>query len=206
MFGAGLFVFAGLLGFVGVLGGLDLFGRAPSWVLGSSAAVVMFALMALALWLFHPKGSDPFHRKSAAEYVAGLEGLGLLKSTEFHAKRAFGVKEFEDEGLHYFLELDDGRVLFLSGQYLYDYEPVQEGPESNQPRTFPCSEFTVRRHRKEGFVVEIRCGGSVLEPELMAPSFGSADCKADRIPGDGQVISGTSYDDLKRMRSGGAAT
>ena len=61
--------------------------------------------------------------------------------------RAFGVKEFEDEGLHYFLELTDGRVLVLSGQYLYDYEAISDDSETNRPRAFPCSEFTLRRHK-----------------------------------------------------------
>jgi hypothetical protein len=104
------------------------------------------------------------------------------------ATRAFGVEEFEDEGLHYFLELADGRVLFVSGQYLYDYEPSSDDPETTQARSFPCTEFTVQRHKKEGYVVEILRGGTVLEPEVMAPPFGEKAWRPNRVPEDGQVI------------------
>ena len=39
------------------------------------------------------------------------------------------------------------RDSFLSGQYLYDYEPISDDPDANEARSFPCTEFTVRRHR-----------------------------------------------------------
>jgi hypothetical protein len=96
------------------------------------------------------------------------------------------VEEFEDEGLH----------------YLYDYEPISDDPELNQPRSFPCTEFTVRRHKKDGYVVDIVRGGTVLEPEVMAPAFGNKVWRAKRIPEDGQVITSASYDDLKREHTG----
>ncbi|HEV8357684.1 MAG TPA: hypothetical protein VGQ17_13105 [Gemmatimonadales bacterium] len=38
---------------------------------------------------------------------------------------AVAVEEAEDEGLSFYLLLDDGRTLFLSGQYLYD--PAAQG-------------------------------------------------------------------------------
>ena len=96
------------------------------------------------------------------------------------------MEEFEDEGLH----------------YLYDYEPISDDPELNQPRSFPCTEFTVRRHKKDGYVVDIVGGGTVLEPEVMAPAFGNKVWRAKRIPEDGQVITSASYDDLKREHTG----
>ena len=114
------------------------------------------------------------------------------------------MEEFEDEGLHYFIELVDGRVLFLSGQYLYDYEPISDDPESNQPRSFPCTEFTVRRHKNDGCVVDLLRAGTVLEPEIMAPAFGKQVWRANGIPEDGQVITSTSYDELKREHAGAA--
>lgn len=75
-------------------------------------------------------------------------------SEAYRVKRAFQVEEFEDEGSHYYIELDDRRVLFLSGQYLYDYD--SEDP----PRAFPCTEFVVRRHRTKGYVVDISLSGN----------------------------------------------
>jgi len=103
----------------------------------------------------------------------------------------------EDEGLHYYLELDDGRVLFLSGQYLYDYEP---DAELARPRKFPCTEFTVRRHKDEGWVADIVCGGTVLEPDVVLHPFRVKAWRTNAVPGDGQVLSDARYGELKRAR------
>jgi hypothetical protein len=118
--------------------------------------------------------------------------------------RAFGVEDYEDEGICYFLELTDGSgVLVLIGQYLYAYEPIEDDPEMNQPRLFPCTAFTVRRHRTDGYVVDLVCGGDVLEPETMA----SGDVKAAWLrdgfdPEDGVVLTGVTFDELMRTRAG----
>jgi hypothetical protein len=69
---------------------------------------------------------------------------------------------------------------------------------------FPCTEFTVRRHKKEGYTAEIVCGGTVLEPEVMAPSLGKKVWQRNRIPEDGRVITDITYDRLKQQLSGGS--
>jgi len=201
--GAGLFVFSGVLLMVALVGSQKALDRAPSWLIGLGISVVMVVLMVVSLWLFNARGSNPFGRMTEQEHLHELERLGLLESTAFRATRAFGVEEFEDEGLHFFLELTDGRVLFLSGQYLYDYEP---NPDIGTQRLFPCTEFTVRRHKKEGYTAEIVCGGTVLEPEVMAPPFGKKVWQRNRVPEDGALITGISYDRLKQdhMGRGGA--
>jgi hypothetical protein len=123
------------------------------------------------------------------------EKLGLLESEEFSVKRAFEVEEYEDEGLHFFLELEDGRVLFLCGQYLYDYQEVSEDPELNQKASFPCSRFEVRRHKTEHWVHSIICHGPYLKPEAKLPHYSKAYQKAFGFPSDGE-ISPISYDGL----------
>jgi hypothetical protein len=54
--------------------------------------------------------------------------------------------------------------MMYEGSYLYDYEQITDDPELNQPRTFPCSRFTVRRHKTAGYVVDIACAGDSLIP------------------------------------------
>jgi len=196
---AGLFVFVGLLAGVALLGSMGAHDRAPEWLVTSSLVLLLVALLASALWLFNAKGSDPFGRLTPEQRIQELLRLGLLESTTFRATRAFGVEEHEDEGLHYFIELADRRVLFLSGQYLYDFEPMTDEGENRQ-RSFPCSEFTVRRHLKERFVVDIECNGDVLEPDVMLPPFTDEDWRGHRVPEDGRVIADTTYDALKEDR------
>src|SRR4030095_14555403 len=95
------------------------------------------------------------------EQVAELKQQGLLLSESFNARKVFQVAEAEDEGPHYFIELTDGAVLYLNGHYLYDYAR----------EAFPCSQFTVWRHKVGGFVVAIECAGVGLPTEWTAPSF-----------------------------------
>ena len=141
------------------------------------------------------KKNPPF--KSIEE----LEKEGLLERERFRAVRAFQVEMFEDEGSQYFIELEDKRVLFLVGQYLYPYEPWgPDGPGDDvpsNPRTFPCVEFELIRHRIENYVLDVACLGAVIEPECMAPSYGDVE---QFPPEDGTIFTDHSYDEIKAER------
>jgi hypothetical protein len=128
--------------------------------------------------------------RTTDEQVAELKQQGLLLSESFHARKVFQVAQAEDEGPHYFIELTDGAVLYLNGQYLYDYAR----------EAFPCSQFTVWRHKVGGFVVAIECAGVRLSTEWTAPPFDENDDERDLIPDDGQILRDRSYDQLKRER------
>jgi hypothetical protein len=197
-------VFAGLLVFVGVTIGIAVVSShwptAPLWLLSIVMASLFLALTIAALVLFNAPGGWRLNKLDHAAVVKELEDQGLLASETFNAKRAFQVEEFEDEGSHYYLELEDGRVLFLSGQYLYDYEPLKHGNTIVQPRRFPNTQFVVRRHVAKHYVVDILCGGPVIEPEVLAPSFSTNDFGTERIPEDGQVIRDRSFEQLKDER------
>ena len=138
--------------------------------------------------------------KSEEEQIEDLEKAGRLHREHFRAVRAFEVEESEDEGSQYFIELEDKRVLFLAGQYIYDYEPREEDPpEPPNPRTFPCTEFEVLRYvrdcgTKDGW--GINCIGTVIEPECTTPPF----TDYAQIPEDGTIISDRSYDEIKMER------
>jgi len=198
---AGLFTFGGLL--VGVTLASHYFpkGFGPPWLMGICVALVLFVLVGTSLFVFNKKGYRPsLSSKSSEERITEMESQCLLKSEAFQATRGFQVEEFEDEGSHYFIELADGAVLYLNGQYLYGYEQIMDDPELNQPRKFPCSQFTVRRHKTAGYVIDITCTGDVLQPECVAPSFDKSDMKRGLIPEDGQIIRDRPYEQLKRER------
>jgi hypothetical protein len=202
---AGLCVFGILLLTAGLLSSVPSVASLPAPIVGIATALVMVAASFGVLWLFNRPGTDPLGRKSPEEFIRELEEQSLLTSTTYRATRAFGVEEYEDEGSHYFLELVDGRVLFMSGQYLYDYEPYDE-PGSRHVRRFPCTEFTVRRHSRENYVVDLRCEGTVLEPELVAPSFGPDVWRAGVVPEDGQILADRSYETIRRESEGRSLT
>ncbi len=139
---------------------------------------------------------------SLAERIVDLDARGLLQRQSFRALHAFAVEEFEDEGPHYYIELADGKVLYLNGQYLYDFEPISDDPEVNQPRLFPCSEFEVLRHKDAGYVIDIVRSGKVIEPELTARPYNKAEWKRG-VPEDGEIITDRTYEGIKRERTSG---
>jgi hypothetical protein len=190
---AGLFVFVGLLLAVGFVSSV-LPKNFPPAITGIALAAFMLILAIAAFFLFNRRGADLSGYKSAHEQILELEQQGLLIKADYKAHRAFGVEEFEDEGSHYFIELEDGGVLYLNGQYLDDYEPIG----SERPRAFPCTEFTLLRHKDEGWVIDIQCRGFVLEPEFVAPSFLQSDFKVGfLVPENGEMVHNHSYDQIK---------
>jgi len=105
----------------------------------------------------------------------------------YRARRAF-----ELEGRHYFIELEDRSVMFLSGGYLWNAH-------------MPNSEFVLSWKRLTGFRAGIECIGKPLEPELVVPALTEEEMRS--LPADGAILEGRTYDDVKEelTRRRGAA-
>ncbi|HKZ05160.1 MAG TPA: hypothetical protein VJU81_06785 [Methylomirabilota bacterium] len=86
---------------------------------------------------------------------------------------------------------------------LLESEPITDDPDMIQPRKFPCTEFTVRRHRTERYAIDILCGGRALEPEAVGPPFSKKAWAAKQVPEDGEIIASAGYDELKRTHAAG---
>lgn len=203
VFLAGLFaVFVITLFAVALIGALE--GTAFGFLMPFLIVPIFFIGVYAAYCAFNTPSHRPLRwwKPFSFPSIEDLEKQGLVASREFRAKRAFQVGEYEDEGLHYFMELEDRGVLFLSGQYLYDYEPIEDedDPELHQSRIFPCTEFSYRTHKTEGYVLELATRGQVLEPEEVIPTFSEG--FLNDIPEDGEIIRGKSYDEIKREVKG----
>jgi hypothetical protein len=197
VFLAAFFVFAGMVITAVLLP--DITKHIPPILVGIGEGIVFLLLLVTALILFN--GPHTGIGKSEEARIQELEEKGLLVSTDFNAVRAFQVEEYNDEGLHYFIELTDQSVLYLTGDYLYDYAAIDDGDEYSEPQTFPCTHFTIRRHRKDGFVVDILCRGDLLEPESREPPFQREEYRRGRVPEDGAILTNESFDELKmRLR------
>jgi hypothetical protein len=101
---------------------------------------------------------------------------GLARVLHLRVVAAIRVAEFEDSGDAFYLKLDDGRVFFLEGQYLY--EPVEK-------HEFPSAEIEVALSSQSGVVVSLKSIGAYLEPlgepiELPPPT--------DKGPYDGTFV------------------
>jgi len=92
---------------------------------------------------------------------------------------AIKVGEFEDEGSNYYLKLNDGQVMFLSGQYLN--EPEASG-------TFPATRIAMAFAPLSRQLLEFRCEGTPFAPSATLPPFDVARLKAGSTPGDGELL------------------
>lgn len=111
---------------------------------------------------------------------------GDVRSEIYNITDAVAVEESEDEGLSYYLLLDDGRTLFLSGQYLY--EPVENG--------FPWDSFEIVRVASGQWVLRIVPIGLPLAPSFTRKPFSVSEWRSGAIPADG-AIEHRSFDALK---------
>ena len=180
---------------VGII--VPLEGAVPEFLLIALMSLSFFVAVFGSYMLFNsPAERWPY--QSIEELIDELEKQDLIVSTDFQANRALQVEEYEDEGLHYYLELNDGSVLYLNGQYLYEYEPVEDDPELSRERRFPCTEFTIGRYKTEGYVLDIITRGDPFEPEAIAPSLSQEDFLSHTNIEDGAIIRDKPFDEIKR--------
>jgi hypothetical protein len=194
---AALYVWGGICAAGMLLTESGLIDRVPPVVVGVGFGLLMFLLSIVALVRFNRWWANSLGQMTQEELLRRLQDEGLLVSSDFQVRRAFGFEDCDAEALHYFLELVDGRVLSLCGQYLHGFEPISDDPDENQPRLFPCTDFSIGRHRTEGFVVELACRGAVIEPDFFALPYRKQKKWTARVLMDGQLISDTTYDALK---------
>ena len=194
-------ILAGLTAFIATLIGLVVIGAfSPDGKLSGIVSWIVFVgwisyAFLRALHLFNQPKLRPFGNLSFDQYIKDLEEAGLLEDTEYRAVRCFQVAEYGAEGSHYFVQLVDGGVLFLSGQYLYDYEPDEYEPEKK--RLFPCEVFTLRRYKKTAAIMNLQCNGLPMEPEIIVPPIIYHKIERRRFLANGQIIYDTQYQELK---------
>ena len=68
----------------------------PSPCFGLGFGLLLVCLSVVAVVLFNPWWANPFGRLTAEELLRRLEAKGLLLSSDFEARRAFGVEEYAD--------------------------------------------------------------------------------------------------------------
>ena len=106
---------------------------------------------------------------------------GTAQVIRYDVSDALAVEEFEDEGLSYYLELTDGRVVFLMGQYLY--EPVEQ-------LQFPARRVEIVRTTATDTVLRVTALGPHLPPSATRGPFRTEEIESDRFPVDGAVLHG----------------
>lgn len=191
-------LFAGLVCFVALLFGAHIAfdvlpkSSSPGLIgLGLGVGLIVLAIVIFVIFNLGRRKVPP------GPTLAELEAAELVVTADFRAKRAFEVEEYEDEGRSMFIELVDGSVLFLTGQYLYDYGLPDSEIADDSSGAFPTTDFTIRRHRTEGYVLDIISRGKQIEPDFIAKPFGPEIYDQDGVPEDAALIRDRTYDAIK---------
>lgn len=167
----------------GVVSGLCIFALTFLLILLGSPIMPPSAILPTAVtgslgvsiaWYVYVQWRERRVLRRAAVRKAREVAAGHVKSTTFTIRDAIAVKECEDEGLSFYLLLDDGRTLFLSGQYLY--EPVEAG--------FPWTSFDLVQAPVGGGIIRIVQRGPALIPSRTRGPFTDREYKSDAVPED----------------------
>jgi hypothetical protein len=143
----------------------------------SQALPVGLALV-MATVAYRRTGREPWREKQATDLRSEL-AAGVADVSKYAAKAAVRVDEFEDEGISYFVHLVDGRVLFLTGQYLYEFDDEKQ---------FPNTAFTIVRTPLSRMVLEFEVQGRYFAPMHTREPFTDAEYRQGLVPSDGDVL------------------
>jgi hypothetical protein len=177
---------------IGVERGLGLYA-----VLGLTWPAIIAAGTAVAFAHYLYRKSEPLLSMERDAHARDL-AAGTAVCSTFDVVDALRVEELEDEGSAYYLKLADGRVLFLQGQYLYEYEANDEDEDGNPVRArFPADRFTVERTAGSGLVLGITNFGRVIPVSGVLPPFTLDERRNDTVPNDGDILT-IDFETLRR--------
>jgi hypothetical protein len=184
----------------GIVSAVCLFVVAVLMVLLASPLLPLAAVPRLALgvgglsflaWYAHVQSRERRALRRMREAAARDVAAGLVSTTTYVVRDAVAVEEGEDEGPSYYLLLEDGRTLFLSGQYLY--EPAERG--------FPWTSFEIVRRQVSGGALGVVRRGAPLAPSRTRRPFSEDEYRSGAVPDDGAVAPR----DFDALKNGGAA-
>lgn len=112
------------------------------------------------------------------EQIAKMRAIRERNQAEVYnlsIRRAAELKEYEDEGVGFFLETEDNGVLFVRGQDLYDYSSDWEDDESELPdrpygEVFPSTKITLTRESTSGIRLNLISSGEKIDDVMKLSS------------------------------------
>ncbi len=157
---------------------------------------LFFALMFTSVPLFNKGLLRKLKGQSHAEYLQDLAAQGKLADEAHQASRALYFEDLDTGSAAIFMDLDSKGILCLYGQHLYQYEPDDDASTPRRTRIFPCRQFTLRRLKKSGEILEVLPEGGAFEPAVIAQPPRRT-LRELRIPmRDGDIYTHLRYDEL----------
>jgi hypothetical protein len=151
----------------------DVTGALLSLICLALAAALLIAVAAYPIvnaphWLRRLRGI------TWSDHVKRLEEIGNAERQQYQTHRAVVVDDLATGRLVHLIDVGDDKILCLYGQEYYEYEPIDDDPDMNQPRRFPTRTFSLLRHKKKGEVLALFPGSDVVDPLVCEPSASEA--------------------------------
>ncbi len=171
-----------------------------------NSAMLWISAIALGLSLYFftwPSAKREFHpdQISLRKLYQQEFAEGIATTEEMTVTGAYELPEVEDEGVGFFLGLDDGRVLFVQSQDLYEHAHDfvdEEGPP--KPRTFPSTRVRYSYGPKTGLEFNIEPLGEFLKPGILEKIEYDKENPRDDYPEAATAYDGSLEDVLKRFK------
>jgi hypothetical protein len=170
----------------------------------SLAVLVLASAVVLAVVGFFasniPDWSRSFRGISWDSHVKKLEESGKALREHYQTGRAATFEDLRTGCLVHLLDLGDRGLLCLYGQQYFDYEPIDDDPDLNQPRKFPTRSFSLLRRTNNGDVLELSPGPDVFEPTVRGAITRTEHVNSLGIQlKDGEIFPDVSFDSIEAI-------
>ena len=133
------------------------------------------------------------------DHLLQMESSGKAVREHYQGLRALTFEDHTCGCLMHLVDIGENRILCLYGQHYYEFEPIDDDPEDNQPRKFPTTTFSLLRDTRRRDVLDLVPGSIVLEPVVCKPiaeqrQLGDLGVEFE----DGQIIAGLTLDAAER--------
>lgn len=163
---AAIFVFASALAVLGWLENIYPNDTLPWWTVPLPGLAGIAAAL-LSVFLFNAGFIRRLKGQSDRDYLNELLAKGEAVTEHYTVNAAISFEDLSTGSQAHLLDIGNGNVMCLYGQYLYDYEPIEDDPEINQDRKFPTRQFSVVRRLKDAEILVLAPGAEVVEPRCL---------------------------------------
>ena len=126
-------------------------------------AVTGYSVSNVPAWLRSIRGV------SWEDHLENMVRAGTAIREEYKASGALTFDDLNTGCIVHLIDVGENTLLCLYGQDYYHFEPHDDGPDINQPRLFPTTEFSLLRHAKQQDVLNLYPGTDVLDPVVLEP-------------------------------------
>ena len=167
----------------------------------SFAVLALASLLVIAVFGYFVSNLPGWWRAvrgvSWEDHLARLESDGKAIREGYETTRGIRFEDLSTGCIAHLLDIGDRGVLCLYGQSYFEFEPIDDDPDVNQPRKFPTRTFSVLRRKSNGEVLALYPGADVFEPTVCGGIVGPEKALDLKLQ-DGGIISTKSFEDMEQ--------